>query len=85
MFGGQTPNGEAHGEMHIMRVQQKKGLTWQSGESLCTGKGPEARFDHQMFRIRENLVIMGGRNRTNFITSVYLLDLCTLAWTKIAL
>ena len=28
---------------------------------------------------------MGGRNRQNFVTSVYLLDLCTLAWTNIDL
>ena len=38
-----------------------------------------------MHRLRENLVILGGRNRTQFIPSIYLLDLCMMVWTKIAL
>ena len=38
-----------------------------------------------MCRLRENLVVLGGRNRQSFITSVYLLDLCTLVWSQISL
>ena len=38
-----------------------------------------------MCRLRENLVVIGGRNRQSFITSVYLLDLCTLVWSQISL
>lgn len=38
-----------------------------------------------MCRLRENLVILGGRNRQSFVTSVYLLDLCTLVWSQIRL
>ena len=38
-----------------------------------------------MCRLRENLVVLGGRNRQSFITSVFLLDLCTLVWSQISL
>ena len=38
-----------------------------------------------MQRLRENLVILGGRNRQSFVRTVYLLDLCTLLWTNIIL
>lgn len=85
LFGGQTADGEASSGLYILRPL-KKGLTWQNGDSLCQGgQGPEARYDHSMCRVRENLVVLGGRTRTEFITSVYLLDLSSLVWTRITL
>jgi len=45
MFGGQLSNGDASADLFILR-SLKKGLTWSSGANLCTGKPPEARFDH---------------------------------------
>lgn len=38
-----------------------------------------------MCRLRENLIVLGGRNRQSFVKSVYLLDLCTLVWSQIRL
>jgi len=38
-----------------------------------------------MQRIRENLVVFGGRDRNIFLPSIYLLDLCTLVWSTVAL
>ena len=84
MFGGQTANGEATGELYVLRFSTK-GVFWQNGSTLCKGKGPEARFDHTMERLRDNLVVFGGRNRTEFIPSVYLLELGTLTWNRIQL
>lgn len=63
MFGGQTANGEATGELYVLRAT-KKGIYWQHGSTLCKGKGPEARFDHTLQRLRDNLVVFGGRDRT---------------------
>lgn len=48
------------------------------------GKAPEPRFDHSMCRLRENLVVLGGRSRMEFTKSIYLLDLCKLVWTRLA-
>lgn len=84
MFGGQLMNGEPCGDLYILR-ETKRGLTWSLGSNLTNGTQPEPRFDHQMTRLRENLVVFGGRNRINFIKTVYLLDLCTLNWCNIAL
>ncbi len=84
MFGGQLANGEASGELYVLRAM-KKGLFWQHGSKLCQGKAPEARFDHAMHRIRDNLIIMGGRNRTCFLPTVHLLELTQLMWTNISL
>lgn len=36
-----------------------------------------------MCRLRDNLVVFGGRNRFSFVPSVYLLDICTLVWLRI--
>ena len=36
MFGGQLQNGEASGEMYILRAL-KKGLAWSLGSNLCKG------------------------------------------------
>ena len=38
-----------------------------------------------MHRIRDYLVIMGGRNRTCFLPTIHLLDLTQLVWTNVAL
>ena len=84
LFGGQMANGEASKDLWILRPL-KSGLSWRNGSSLCDGKGPDARFDHCMYRLRDNLVILGGRARTHFVSSVYLLDLCKLVWTNIEL
>ena len=63
----------------------KKGLAWQTGDTLCQGQGPEARYDHCMLRMRENLVVLGGRTRIELSKSVYLLALDSLVWTRISL
>ena len=84
MFGGQMANGEASGELYVLRAL-KKGLAWVSGSKMCQGKSPEPRFDHAMHRLRDNLVVLGGRNRTSFTPTVYLLDLTQLLWTNVQL
>ena len=83
MYGGQTSNGEASSDLWVLR-SLKKGLNWVRGDKICEGKGPGPRFDHAMCRLRENLVILGGRNRFQFVSSVYLLDIERLVWSQIA-
>ena len=58
-------------------------LKWTDASRLTQGKPPEARFDHTMDRLREMLVVLGGRSKTAFIETVYVLDLETLAWTNV--
>ena len=36
-----------------------------------------------MDRIREMLIVLGGRSKMAFIETVFILDLETLAWTNI--
>ena len=80
MYGGQLSNGEASDDLWVLR-SLKKGLSWVNGDKICEGQGPGPRFDHAMCRLRDNLVVIGGRNRFSFVPSVYLLDICSLIWS----
>ena len=83
MFGGQLANGNAVNNLWILEIDKKNSLKWTDASRLTKGKPPEPRFDHTMDRIREMLIIVGGRSKMEFIESVFVLDLETLAWTNI--
>ena len=84
MFGGQDRNGDAVDDLWVLEIDtKKKGFKWTDASRLTQGQPPEARFDHTMDRIREMLIVLGGRSKMAFTETVYILDLETLAWTNI--
>ena len=85
MFGGQNAKGDAVNDLWVLEPDKKSAFKWTDASRLTKGKPPDARFDHTMDRLRELLVVLGGRSKTAFVDTVYVLDLETLVWTNIAL
>jgi len=89
LFGGQTADGQAHGELYIMELG-KINLHWKKGSEICTGKPPEPRYYHTMSRVRQRLIVMGGMNLKKathqincFVEQVGALNLETMSWMTI--
>jgi hypothetical protein len=62
-------------------------LSWKSEDELCiAGKSPSGRYDHEMKKFKNTLILFGGRkiNRDKpFSSGIYILQLSTLTWIKL--
>jgi len=62
-------------------------LRWKSEDELdIKGKPPTGRYDHEMKKFKNTLIVFGGRkiNReTPFSKGIYLLQLSSLTWVKL--
>ena len=82
LFGGRRSDGTASDELYVLEIGVSP-LRWI--KPVTSGPAPSARFDHTMERMRDYLVVMGGRSETRFLSSCYVLNLERLMWVRIKL
>ena len=93
IFGGLKEDSSINDKLYILSLtnvyenQNKMCLKWKSCDELdIKGKPPTGRYDHEMKKLKNTILVYGGRkiNREKpFCESIFLLQLSSLTWVKV--